>query len=140
MRVIKYSGFENGKKVFGTNGEITDESGKQFRYSLNAFFDLVQKGLITNVCEFTGLEDKNKEEIYEGDVVRILYTDWMSQHLGTDEQKAMTLEEYLISISIIDEVIYFVPEFTLKGGEINAGKHGFIEVIGNIYENEELIE
>ena len=61
MQEIKYRGFENGKKVYGTNGEITDETGEQYRYSLVAFFDLVAKGFITNVTEYTGLKDKDEE-------------------------------------------------------------------------------
>jgi len=74
MREIKYAGYENGKRVYGTNGDITDETGKQFRYSLNAFFGLVAQGFITNVVEFTGLEDKNGSgltEVYEGDIISI---------------------------------------------------------------------
>lgn len=92
------------------------------------------------MCQFTGLTDKNGTEIYEGDVVRVLYSGWISQHLGTEKQKAMSLEEYLVDISHNDTVVFDRCGFTLKQGSIHVGKHGQIEVIGNIHENPELLE
>ena len=111
-----------------------------------------KRDLGINHCElmqYTGLKEKNNKEIYESDLVRILYTDWGSKHLGTEEQKKMSLEEYLISISIIGEVVWGYDGWELKFkknkyeehtfGRLRPGKHGRMEVIGNIYENPELI-
>ena len=97
--------------------------------------------------QFTGLLDKNGVEIYEGDIIRILYIGWGSQHFGNTEQKAMTLEDYKKSISKIGVVKFFVDndvEYGLDFGgysdRIYEGKHGEKEVIGNIYENKELLQ
>lgn len=98
------------------------------------------------LMQFTGLKDKNRKDIYEGDIVRLLYTDWPSKS-GTDER---TLEEYLKSLSHIGVVEYRKSGFeaAFRGelgersayGDLNPGKHGYREVIGNIYENPELLK
>lgn len=91
--------------------------------------------------EYTNLLDKDGKEIYEGDVVRILYTDWPSQ-IGYE----LSLEEYKKSISRIGRVVYAGGSFSIEfdknhaTGSLFEGTHGEKEVIGNIYENPELIE
>lgn len=73
--------------------------------------------------QYTGLKDKNGVEIYEGDVVR---TDWGGGFTG--------------------EVKYWSAEFGLERRPIFEPLTPFVrnewklEVIGNIYENPELLE
>ena len=96
--------------------------------------------------QFTGMKDLLGNDIYEGDIVRVLFTDWPSQ-LSTDDR---SLEEYKESLSHMFTIEFNGASFCLvcpshydssekDYRDIWCGKHGYIEIIGNIHENTELI-
>lgn len=82
------------------------------------------------LMQYTGLKDKNGAEIFEGDIVRILYTDWGSKPCSDKR----TLDEYLDSIANIGMVEFKNDRYTVSGHSIICGQHGYIKVIGNKYE------
>ena len=81
------------------------------------------------LMQYTGLKDKNGKEIYEGDVVKT--------HPGTDKRI-----KFLDTVEKIEfrEGSFIVQGITILGqwNELSKEIHR-IEIIGNIYENPELI-
>ena len=73
------------------------------------------------LMQFTGLHDKNGKEIYEGDIVKSFFVD-------TDEAGNEIYKYYIMEVKY-DEILcsYKIDKF------MN------LEVIGNIYENKELL-
>ena len=75
------------------------------------------------LMQFTGLKDKNCKEIYEGDIVKFK----------------------IIFTSGTDEVVFNEGRFELKNISIGGEKRSvdnianYCEVVGNIYENPELL-
>jgi len=95
------------------------------------------------LMQFTGLLDKNGKEIWEGDILRVLYTDWPSQ---LDTLPELSHEEYLDSLSMLGVVVFSGDRFSIDFNDgfrtrsIFEGEYGFKKVIGNIYENPELLK
>ena len=89
------------------------------------------------LMQFTGLHDKNGKEIYEGDIVKIKY------RKGFKLGQAI-YEEFIARVMYGSEYASFIigncnPSIIVHECE-NLGDYKDIEVIGNIYENPELLK
>jgi len=116
MREIKFRAWDRRRKkwVYFYLYEIVDINQESMTDDEWAFIQL------ENVGQYTGLKDKNGKEIYEGDIVR-------------DQ------DGNLYQVKYTEYYIYpFGAIFPDKAKEVvNEYK---CEVIGNIYENPELLE
>lgn len=138
MREIKFRAWNKEKKEFSRNQSevrlennsegvfhLHQKDGKVFGYYMNC-------GHI-EISQFTGLLDKNGKEIYEGDILKMYIFDTspipleivtsVSFHEGTFTVLKMNNEP----VSLRDAIVIS-----------NKTKQG-VEIIGNIYENPELL-
>jgi len=87
----------------------------------------------TIIMQFTGLKDKNGKEIYEGDIIAYEEDD---SDLGSEGRT--DFEKHYMVVEFDATSAYNVGDQNM-GGPDGVIKMINIEVIGNIYENPELI-
>lgn len=128
-RTIKFRIWDNIKKNWCSNQliwRINCDSGELTPPAI--LFQQHPEGV--TIQQFTGLKDKNGQEIYEGDIVKFRsYDDWTDQegHIGL----------YPIIWRETEHIGYYSAGWS-------AGYHGSwpkeMEVVGNILENPELLK
>ena len=129
MRKIKFRGFTtnytDNEWVYGDL--IHYDTGEIYIMPQNdKYWDIPNDGERVDeitVCQFTGLEDKNGREIYEGDILKfekgnIMYVEWDDEYKG-----------------------FILVDPTGDEGSASIGNWYVerTEVIGNIFENIELL-
>lgn len=111
MREIKFRAW-NGKSMFYSHNNQVNSDVTQ----LTCFFNRLRD--TAPIMQYTGLKDKNGKEIYEGDFV-LPFSD-----LPKNDKSI---------------IVYEVNQFRIKGKSLYWNWEADIEVIGNIYENPELL-
>ena len=89
------------------------------------------------LMQYTGLHDKNGKEIYEGDIVKI---NAHSYDFGFEKDRIgeiRFIEGCFGFYKQLSEKEYFFNELSTESG---YGELEYYEVIGNIYENSELLK
>ena len=132
-REIKYRAWLKEEKKM-VNVETIDFSEKSIQYlEKNEIIDayLLRTKFLEDVeiMQYTGLEDKNGIEIYEGDILKYKY-------LYDRRFKYLSLVKFIeteASFGIKDRYENEIPLYRIAA-------NNYFEVIGNIYENEELLK
>ena len=128
MRDIKFRAFDTENKEMLEVQELDYEDSPNGQPMVrttmyNDYFDTEEMILM----QYTGLKDKNGTEIYEGDIVKVKNCQY---HIG----KVIFDEEYVeYEIEVNKDIIFPISVCYGDASELD------IEVIGNIYDNPELL-
>lgn len=125
MREILFRGKrkDNGEWVEGFPVRIYDYGGLVWdMHPFNTNLEVTHSVIPNSIGQFTGLKDKNGKKIFEGDIVK------QGEHI-------MLVEWYEFLAS-------FALAFSVDGyyHEAISNSHIYLEVIGNIHDNPELLK
>lgn len=136
-REIKFRGYskEYGGWLFShrlfTNMEEGPNKGKTF-LNVTDYIDDWEE--VECLGEFTGLQDKNGKEIYEGDIFHY-------EETSDDDGYILDNEEY-VKVAWVDECggFYIVNQNEEPYCILGEALEDCLEIVGNIYENKDLID
>ena len=125
MREIKFRAWNNAEKKMYPEVEDIRE-----RYEIY-------------LMQYTGLKDKNGKEIYEGDIVEYKYLNTLEQETRKSEVQLMPIGDVNRNIQAYYPFCYSIAgsykEDNREITECYLTPSDACEIIGNIYENPELL-
>ncbi len=122
-----------GKKFIETDNPDLDFviNNNGYLYSIENFYGeiYILPQMDIEVLQFTGLQDRNGKEIYEGDILKYNFPyDGRLKHISP-----VTYLETQASFGLKDIYGNEIPLYRITA-------NNYFEVVGNIYENPELLE
>ena len=115
MRLLKFRAWSPVQKKFLYNGNVGFD-GQCYKDVYSDSASAFGTSFGVEISQFTGLQDKSGRDIYEGDIVR---------RDGVD---------YASKVEWFDSIAGFGTGLSMDGDDFES-----YEVIGNIYENGELL-
>ena len=136
MREIKFRIFDKIIPANGTEKELENPSGaivSNWDYILNSSYLIEGLQGKYPIMQYTGLKDKNGKEIYEGDIVK-------TEQAIYQDISVIVWEYVEFKLKSVREL----PQSSLKRFEYGyigpILKYFKFEIIGNIFENPELLQ
>lgn len=104
---------------------------------LSIFSTLLRKKEVV-VMQYTGIKDKNKKEVYEGDIVKAIP---MEEHIVTTQHDETVISDVIFLEDLQFQVRSRDEEQVYEHGlPLAWGGWDSVEVIGNVYENPKLLK
>ncbi len=132
MREIKYRMWNKKEKKMYDVGVLDFDDKKAYMkgYLNHTVSNYMYMFEDIELMQFTGLHDKNGKEIYEGDIV----------HIPDDYEEYGFASGENYSIDYKDERFRLKPKYKPNACGYDLEYTDELEVIGNIYENPELLK
>lgn len=140
MRVFKFRAWDKFNAQYWNSEEYNNlgDFFKKIQHFIDGGNDLI-------IEQFTGLIDKNGKEVYEGDIIKWKETRFWNKE---QEEKGVAMPRFFKSAVVYDDAGFLVSstqEFDtplccfFRGEDVHNQFDYKAEVIGNIYENPELL-
>lgn len=128
MKIIKFRAWNEN--------EMHEDGETKFWLSQGFFEDFPEE---FKIMQFTGLKDKNGKEIYEGDILKVIF-EKANQYPHLNIIKAVEWGSYSDGEYVSNIECWMAGDEPVsdKGGMYGSSVHDY-EIIGNIYENPELL-
>lgn len=144
MRQIKFRGkdLNTGDWVYG-DLEIHRKDSRRLIHSYNENGDYSRQYDVDEetIGQFTGLQDKNGMDIYEGDIIRKTETTYRMTDIGVVKY---CNEEAKFVLHVTDKYraydFSFVKDFQSQDGHATVPCHNEYEVVGNVCDDKELLK
>lgn len=135
MREIKFRG-KTENDIWKYGSLLIDNPQKTY-YIVDNEDGSGREILEKTIGQYTELKDKNRKEIYEGDIVKINAHNF---DFGYKQEEIRQIKFIDGSFGIYKEISKNEYYFNDLATEVGYGEIDYYEVIGNIYENPELLE
>ena len=134
MRELKFRAWDTERKTYDHEELLLAPNGDILA---SRWQELCEPESVYIVEQYTGLKDQNGKEIYEGDIVRYV-SEGEDIYLAVIKRKDEDKEQSYWLTGFAYEPFATVDEEELTEEEYES--LGGMEIIGNIHENQELLE
>lgn len=133
-RPIKFRVKNDGVWHYATLKEIIEALGFDYGLPENIMSFMKESEKLESITQYTGLNDRDGKEIYEGDILK--HPDYCNGELSGFHVNAVIYEK------IEDEENYLYKHHLeyIIGANTLIDVYQYSEIIGNIFENPELIK